>query len=381
MRLNPLRNVATAACVVAMLLPYLVGVGIARGLADQVADSASSGADLYVAGVDAGIAAPVPLFAWGPVRAVDGVVSVTPRIIAPIQLGARDEPAVLVGLPHWALPASRDVVRGRMIAAEANHEVVIGSVLAKALGLDVGSAIPPFYRSRRGERVTTVVGVFTPDAPTWQARMMLTCFETAAQIVDREDAATDLLVACADSDTEAVARRIRNLPLNYEDGRPLRLRVTTRTDVSVLGLRDVLHAEGIYHALFALVFAAGIPIVLVTSGIGLRERRRETGLLRATGWRADEVLLRSIVENVVVATIAGGAAVALAWVWLVALGGWGIAPLFFQGTGADAGFRVPFRLAPLPLLLGFGLSYVLVLVGSVPATWRAASAPPARSME
>ena len=379
-RRHPLRNAVTAACVVAMLLPYVVGVAIARGLADQVVDSVASGADVYVGGEQAGVVAPLTQSVWETIAQLPGVRSVTPRIVAPIALGARNESVVLVGLPHSALPRASRIVRGRMIGPGAENEAVIGTVVARELGLDVGAMIPPFYRSSAGERLTTVVGVFHPDAPVWQARLLLTSFDTASRIIDRPGTATDLLVETDGSELEDVALAIRNLRALDRGGTEVRLRVQTRTDVSVLGLRDVVQDESLFHALFALVFATGIPIVLVSSGVGLSERRRETGLLRATGWRVDEVLLRTVSESLTVATVAGGTAVALAWGWLRVLHGWGIAPVFFRGEDPTAGFGIPFRLAPLPILLGFAFAYILVLIGSLPATWRAASIPPASAM-
>jgi ABC-type lipoprotein release transport system permease subunit len=379
-RRSPLRNAVTAACVVALLVPYLVGIGIAQGLADQVAASAGSGPDLYVRGEEGGIDTSLPSAARAAVAAVPGVAAVTPRIVAPVTLGRRSVPLLLVGLPPEALAARGDSIRGRLPRDAEMNEVVLGAVAARDLALDVGSVLPPFYRSGDGERVTTVVGVLSPDAPEWQSRLMLTTLATAEHVLDHDDLATDLLVSCDDTDIEAVAVRLRRLEPVSDAGRTMRLHVTTRTDATVLGLGQALHAEAIYHALFALALAMGVPLVLVTSGIGLPERRREIGLLRATGWRMDEVLLRSVVENATVATIAAAAAIGITWAWLALLDGWGVAPVFFPGATLDPGFAIPYRVAPFPILLGLALAHAFVLIGSLSATWRAAAVPPAKAM-
>ena len=41
--------------------------------------------------------------------------------------------------------------------------------------------------------------------------------------------------------------------------------------------------EGIFSALYIVAFALGIPAILVTSGFGLSERKREIGIMKATG--------------------------------------------------------------------------------------------------
>ena len=85
--LHPLRSAATVACLVAVLLPWLAGAGVAQGLLDQVEMSIEGGADLYVAGTRFGRPAPVPLDALQTIRGIAGVRDVFPRIVGEIALG------------------------------------------------------------------------------------------------------------------------------------------------------------------------------------------------------------------------------------------------------------------------------------------------------
>ena len=73
--------------------------------------------------------------------------------------------------------------------------------------------------------------------------------------------------------------------------------MVAREDLLALLPRGLLHREGIFNLLFLLAFVVGILVLLVTSGLGLTERRREIGILKATGWQTDEVLLRSLAES------------------------------------------------------------------------------------
>jgi hypothetical protein len=165
--LHPLRSGATLLCIVALLAPYVAGAGVARGLADAADASIRAGGDVYVTGLRFGRPAPVPLPLLETVRAVPGVRDVFPRIVGEIALGAERVPAVVVGVPEGRVPpAASRLVEGRLFGAGARNELVLGAELARRLSTRVGDRIPPFYRNRSGERISTVVGVFRADPPS-----------------------------------------------------------------------------------------------------------------------------------------------------------------------------------------------------------------------
>src|SRR5437763_11958819 len=110
--LYPLRSLATVAALVAVLLPYLVGLGLSRGVEAEAEASARFGADLYVSGTQFGRPAPVPLEAVAQVRRIEGVTDVVPRIVGDVVLGKDRVHAVLVGLPPERFPAWADGVEG-----------------------------------------------------------------------------------------------------------------------------------------------------------------------------------------------------------------------------------------------------------------------------
>ena len=72
----------------------------------------------------------------------------------------------------------------------------------------------------------------------------------------------------------------------------IRAEVTTSSDLLALLHKDLPHQEGIFTLHLVLAFIVAILVLLVTSGLGLSERRREIGILKATGWQTDEVRLR-----------------------------------------------------------------------------------------
>jgi ABC-type lipoprotein release transport system permease subunit len=321
----------------------------------------------------------VPLGALETVRAVPGVRDAFPRIVGEIGLGAERVPAVVVGIPRDRVPASARCVDGRLF--EDGDELVLGSELARRLGVRVGSRLPPFYRNRAGEKVSTVVGLFRADVPVSGASLVFCSFETASRIFDQEGLATGFLVTCEPGYGEAAETALRRLP-PFDGGPqgPVAPAVTSREDLEALLPRGLRHIEGIFQLHFVLAFALGIPLLLVTSGLGLSERRREAALLKATGWMTDEVLLQGMVESLVLSVVGASMAVLLAWGWLGPLGGRGVAGIFLPGAEPSAAFPVPFRLAPAAAILGFSVSFAIVSVGTLYSTWRAATAAPALAL-
>jgi ABC-type lipoprotein release transport system permease subunit len=380
--LHPLRSVVTVACVATVLAPYVAGLGLSLGLEDLAAESVRAGPDLHVAGRRLGRDVPVPVAAAEKIRAIPGVVSVVPRIVGEVTLGRDGVSAVLVGVPRDALPAQAAVVDGRLFSAEGGQELVVGSRLARRLALRPGAKIPPFYRNPDGERVSTVVGVFRSGAPLWEANVVLASLETASAVFGQRGLATSLLVTCAPGYADEVRELVLALPsLAADDGHgPLRARVLARGDLEAELARGFRHRGGVFTLHLILAFAVGIPLVLVTSGVGLTERRRETGLLKATGWQTDEVLLRAGAESLLLAAAGAALAVLVAFAWLRGLRGAGLAPLFFPGLDATPDVVLPFRLAPEPVLVASALSFVIVAAGTLLSSWRAASASPAEAM-
>lgn len=379
-RLHPLRSTVSIVALVAILVPYLVGIALARGLEAQAETSARLGADVHVTGVQFGRPVPLPLEAVARIRRLEGVTAVVPRIVGEVHLGKEEIPAILVGMAPNRFPAPEGCIDGALPQPGKLNEVVVGTVLADRLGLRVGSVIPPFYRNPAGERLTRVVGVFTNEAPIWQTNLILTTFETAAHVFDQPGLATDVLVWCRPNYEAIVGQRIAQEVsfAGTADRGLIRARVTTREELLALLPRSTRHREGVFSLHFVLAFAVCILVLLVTSGLGLAERRREVGILKATGWQTDEILLRGLVESLCLSVAGASVAVLLAWVWLRGLGGYGLGSFFVEGAGP--GSRVPFRLVPGPALLGLLVSLVIVSSGTTWSTWRAATVPPREVM-
>jgi ABC-type lipoprotein release transport system permease subunit len=380
--LHPLRSVVTVAALVAVLLPYLAGLGLSRGIQREAETSIRFGADLYVTGRQIGRPVPVPMTAIAAIRRIEGVTDVVPRIVGGIQLGKDRENAVVVGMPLERFPSTISCVEGRLPRAGTLNELILGTDLARRLGLEIGSYIRPFYHNAQGEHLSQVVGLFRADASLWQARLVFTTFDTAAAFFDQRGLATDLLVYCRPGYPEAVTAAIRETVALTPPGmnNAIRPHITSREDLQALLPTGLLHREGIFNLHFVLAFAVGLLVILVTSGVGLTERRREIGILKATGWQTDEILLRAAVESLLLSLTGAALAIVLAFAWLRGLNGYWIASVFLAGVERAPALPIPFELTPVPVLLAFLIALVVVMSGTLFSSWRAAITAPFEAM-
>jgi len=397
--LSPLRSTVTVLAVIAVLVPYLVGIGLAEGLRQEARIAIGAGTpagedllpDLYVAANRFGRRVPIPVALADPIGKFDGVTRVVPRIVGRITLGKDNVEAVLVGMPLEELQRRGSTVQrltnlidGKLPGSRQGEgpQLVIGSGLARRLDLRVGNVIPPIFRSGGGEKTPRITGIFHSEVSLWQSRMILTTFESASDIFDQRGLATDLLVYCRRGQPEAIRSRIlQSIPgSSTEPANNLQPSVTSRADLESLIPAGLGHREGVFNLLFVIAFAVGILVILVTSGFGRPERRREIGILKATGWQTDEILVRSLVESLLLGLASAAIAILVAVAWLEWLNGFWIAGIFLAGVETRPTFPVPYVLAAQPAALAVLVACLLVTTGSAYSTWRAAVTPPAEAM-
>ena len=393
---HPIRSTVTIAAVLSVLVPYLVGMGLAEGIRQEAlvaigsvdGPDATALPDLYVSGSRFGRRVPIRLSAVEQISSFEGVVRVVPRIVGRVTLGAKDIEAILVGLPQEELAEAVDGTKiGRVIDGElptsepgGAPQLVLGSALAGELGQQIGGVIPPILRSSRGEKTPRIVGIFRTDSSMWQSRVVLTTFETAAELFDQQGLATDLLVHCRAGQPAEVSSRIVREVGGVGDETGIGCEVISRSDLESLLPVGLGHREGVFNLVFVVAFAVAILAILVISGFGLSERRRTIGILKATGWQTDQVLLRGLVEHLLLGLIGATASILLAFVWLKWFNGFWIAGVFVSGLGTSPEIAVPFVLAPVPALLAVLIACLLVTIGSMFSTWRAAVTSPAEAM-
>jgi ABC-type lipoprotein release transport system permease subunit len=374
--LHPLRAFVTVLAVVVALAPFLCGLCIAEGIQAEARASLLEGGDLTVTGTAYEEPASIPLSLKEKIAKVKGVISASTRVIGRVSLGSSHLAGVLVGIPEDRMPAKAAWIDGGFPRSATRDEIVVGADLARQLHLRVGDVIPPFYHSRSGDRLSTVVGLFRPEAPLWCARIVLTTVSTAMRILDHPDFVTEIQVQCTPGAEAQVAGAI----LALDSPEPLSLSVTSRAETASILKQSAGQREALFDIHVLLSWMSCIWVVLITSGAGRGERVREVGVLKATGWATDEILLRSFFESLSLGLIAFCVSAILVLVWLACFNGWGIAPLFIAGLDSGSNVRLPYALTPFIAGTSMIGTVAIVLTGTLFSAWRAAIAPPSSAM-
>ncbi|MBA4393759.1 MAG: hypothetical protein C0407_09430, partial [Desulfobacca sp.] len=127
-------------------------------------------------------------------------------------------------------------------------------------------------------------------------------------------------------------------------------------------------------------FFLAIPILLVTTGLGLSQRKKEIGISKALGWQTQEILLVMGIENSILATGCLPIIILFSQVWIKGFNGYFLNRFFVANVDILPPFTVPAGMFPTPFLLTLFLALILTLVGSLYSTWRIAIAPPNEAM-
>lgn len=361
-------------CLVAILLPFITAIAISEGVKFQASISVEQGADIYVTLDNYGSNAPIPLEFIERFRRLEGVVRVVPRIVGRTYFANRL--SAIVGVLPENLPPGLNFIEGRVFGKRG--EVIIGKALSEEFDLRRGMM---FSLSQNPYITFRVVGIFEPGTTTiWSSDMILMSFKDASDFFLMEGKATDILIYTRPGYAAKLAEKIQVDWAVNENSTDPPLRVQDKNLVKRYFLRGYNYKAGVFTALYTVAFALAIPSILVTSGFGLTERRREIGVLKATGWQTQEVLEMVALENLVISLTGAPLAILLSIVWLKVFNGAFIAQFFIAELGLFTRFPVPARFLPLPALLSFFFAVVLTMVGSLYSTWKTAIIPPAEAM-
>ncbi len=362
------KTIVVCLCIVAILTPFITAIAISEGVREKSLISVNAGADLYLTFDEFGRNAAVPLKYLDEIKKIFGVTKVTPRIIGRGFL--QNKLAVIVGLNKEDIPESISCISGRMF--ENANEVVVGHELARHFHLNIGDQ----FSMRCQQRKTfTVVGFFSSDSSIWGSSLIFMSFRDAGELFGKQDVSTDIQIYSLPGHNSEIATDLYDILQNE----PYRLQ-----DKHMIGLyvkKGFMLKEGVFSALYLVAFALGVPAILVAAGFGLSERKKEIGIMKATGWQTLEVLELISFEQLLISLMGATIAILLSILWVKGFRGVFIAQFFIAEITMLPKFPLPARFLPLPCLLSFFLAFLMTMVGSVYSSWRASTVSPVVSMK
>lgn len=377
------RSVVIVVCLVAISGPYVTGIAISEGVRADAKLAVEEGADLYLTLDHFGRNGPVPLEYLAAFRRSPYILKVVPRVVgrasAVVATPGKDEAdlelVVILGLEPDEMQLAPPPAEGTLPTSARGGEVMIGSALADHLGL------------RPGEQITLKVAdvtmpfcvsaIFRRDASIWSAQLVSMTLRDAAKLFALPGYASDFLIYCRPGPGNIQA--VRQVAWEILGDIPYRLQSKNREVASYVD-KGFRHQQGVFSVLFLVAFAVGIPALLVASGLGLSDRKREIGICKAVGWQTSDVMMMVTFEQVLLSVIAACLAVLVSYVWVRLFNGVLVAQFFISEMGNVAPFRVPARFTFALLALSLLICLTITLVGSLYTTWRLATHPPAESI-
>ena len=367
-----LRTAVVVACLVVIITPFVSALALLDGVKKEALLSVRKGADLYVTMDMYGRNGMIPMEVADEIVKIKGVKRAVPRVISRIY--AEGRLCVLLGIPLDEIEQTVRIINGRL---PGDGEIVVGRSLARALGLEVGSNLSlgarvtaiidhsPFMM----KRVYRVSGIFDSDTSIWTSDLILTGIDDAISIYEMENFVSDIAVYVEPSRLQDVADRIQQMNAYF--------RIQSKSIAEQYVKRGFNRKGGIFVILYTFAFILAIPVILIVSGTGLTERKKEVAILKATGWQTDEVLQMTFLENSIIALISAPVSVLISFIWLKLLNGAFIAQIFIAEIQSIAPFRIPAQFTYSTFFMTLFFSLLFTLVGGIYTTWRTASTPPA----
>jgi putative ABC transport system permease protein len=363
-----------------------VALGVAAFLAsaavtDSIERTATAAVVAISGGADLGVEADVSGVpsAWAAeIRDVPGVAGAAPLAIGWVGVrGAKSGRVLLVGVDAAAEAGLKryadtgGVVPSNPLAFLSGAGALLTRPLADEIGATDGGAV--VLPGPSGPVPLAVAGVFDPRGPerALGGRVVVVALVAAQRILGRGAAADRIDVKLAPgADAADVARRIAE---RIGDRAPPGLyvgpaRPADRAVVEVLGTVNVALRIGA-----AVALLVGMFLIHHTVSVGVAERRRDVGVLRALGATRGQVMRVFAGEAVLLGT--AGAAIGVVLGLLLAAG----ALKGFAGSISSAYLAAepaPVEISPQLALTGLALgAFVALAAAWVPAARAAALAP------
>jgi len=181
-----------------------------------------------------------------------------------------------------------------------------------------------------------------------------------------EDKATDIVVKVANPlEISTVANKIKLL---YPD-----TRVITKNDLLVSYQNIFDYKSGIFLALFVIaIFTFFIIVYDKTSGLS-SEEKREIGILKALGWKIDDILIEKFYEAGIISITAFLTGLLFALFYVYILNAPLIRDIFTGYSVLKPSFKLPFFFDFQTLALIFFTTVPIYIAACIIPSWRAAT--------
>ena len=250
---------------------------------------------------------------------------------------------------------------------ELGSSMVVGAGVKEVMSGSYYSDYFNFIKPDGSLKKVGIAGVFDGDTELESNDMILMSTQMVREIFDmREGKATDIVVKVPNpEEVTTVASKIK---LMYPD-----TRVITSTDLKISYQNIFDYKSGVFLALFIIsLFTFFMIIYDKASGLS-SEEKREIGILKAIGWRVDDILKEKFYEAFIISFLAYLLGVLMAFGFVYLLQAPLLREIFVGYSQLKTAFELPFVFELQTLFLVFFLSVPIYIGATIIPSWRAST--------
>ena len=243
----------------------------------------------------------------------------------------------------------------------------IGKGVKKILNANYYKEYFNFIKPDGSIKKVNIAGVFDVATQLESNDMIVMSKENLREIFEIDESmATDIVLTVSNqNEIDTVALKIKQkLP---------EARVITNEEIGVSYENVYNYKSGIFLALFIVaIFTFFIIIYDKASGLS-SEAKREVGILKAIGWRVEDVLKEKFYESLIISLFAYILGVAMAFGFVYILQAPLLRDIFIGYSDLKPSFELPFIFDIQTLVLVFFLSVPIYIASIIIPSWRVAT--------
>ncbi len=245
--------------------------------------------------------------------------------------------------------------------------MIVGSGVKKILDENYYKEYFNFIKPNGNFKKVNIAGVFDSSLQLEANDTILLPKTTALEIFDmHEDVATDIIVKVANP--EEIITIASKIKLMIPDAR-----VITNKDIEMSYQNIFDYKGGIFLALFIVsIFTFFIIVYDKVSGLS-SEEKKEIGILKALGWKIEDVLKEKFYESFIISFIAYIVGILLAMSFVYVFQAPLLSNIFTGYSMLKTSFELPFVLDFTTLFLVFFLSVPIYIAATIVPSWRSAT--------
>ena len=301
---------------------------------------------------------------------ITGVVDVVARVWGYYYFENAGVNFSVVGIDEFEAqykPSLTKIAQDSSLNSNENPSMVVGSGVRRTMTQNYYKEYFNFIKPDGTLKKVDIIGVFNGDTQLESNDMIVMSKESLREIFDMDESkATDIVVTVLNPDeVQTIASKIKLL---FPDSR-----IITKNDLKISYQNIFDYKSGIFLALFIIsLFTFFIIIYDKASGLS-SEEKREIGILKAIGWRVDDVLKEKFYEGFIISFTAYVTGVILAFGFVYILQAPLLQNIFTGYSQLKTSFELPFIFDVQTLFLVFFLSVPVYIAATIIPSWKTAT--------